>query len=429
MNKESYFTLARLLLGLLTSISGQVPLMGALPESTGIWPEWRGPDGDGHAGSQALPLHWSESNNIAWKRAIHDEGWSSPVIWGKQIWVTTARADGSELFAVCIDRDSGQVLQDVKVFDVENTKSINAVNSYASPTPVIEAGRLYVHFGTYGTACLDTQTAKVLWSRCDLNCDHGEGPGSSPISVGGLLAFQVDGRDVQYVVALDKASGKTVWKTPSSIDFSGFMPDCRKAFSTPAMVEAAGHLQLVCAGAQGAMGYDARTGEELWKVRYKGWSEIMRPVCRQGLVFLGTDYLHPQLWAIRLDGHGDVTETHVAWKNVERMPATPSPLVVDDLLYVVNDTGIVSCLEAQTGHSIWEQRLDGAFIASPLYGAGRIYFFGRNGAATVMAPGRACRILAVNKLVGTVMASPAVADNALFVRTKDYLYRIGTAIQ
>jgi outer membrane protein assembly factor BamB len=425
MTKGSYSPLARLLLGLLASTSGNVHLSGAALDAPSHWPEFRGPGGDGHAGSQQLPLNWSETNNIVWKTAVHDEGWSSPVIWGKQVWVTTARADGSELFAVCIDRDCGQVLHDVKVFDVENTQSINLANTYASPTPVIEAGRLYVHFGTYGTACLDTQTAKVLWSRRDLKCDHHMGAGSSPISAGNLLVFDVDGRDVQYVVALDKASGKTVWKTPRSIDFTGIDPSFRKAFSTPALVEAAGHLQLVCPGSFGVMGYDARTGEELWKVRYKGWAPVLRPVCRQGLVFLGIDFDHPQLWAVRLDGHGDVTDTHVAWKISHRMPATPSPLVVDDLLYVVNDTGIVSCLEAQTGQSIWEQRLHGAFAASPLYGDGRIYFFGRNGAATVMAPGREPRILAVNKLAGIVMASPAVADNSLFVRTKGYLYRIG----
>jgi len=413
----------RLLLGLLAAFS--LHLSGAASDTPDIWPELRGPEGDGHAGSQQLPLNWSESNNIVWKTAIHDVGWSSPVIWSSQIWLTTAREDGSELFAVCIDRDSGKVLHDVKVFDVENIKSINAINSYASPTPVIEAGRVFVHFGTYGTACLDTQTGKILWSRRDLNCDHQMGPGSSPISAGNLLVFEVDGMDVQYVIGLDKATGKTVWKTPRSSDFTGITPDRRKAFTTPALVQAAGHLQVVCPGATSTMSYDAGTGEELWKVRYKGWSEVMRPVCRHGVVFLGTDFEKPQLWAVRVDGHGDVTDTHVAWKLSQRMPATPSPLVVDDLLYVVNDTGIVSCLEAQTGQSIWEQRLEGAFAASPLYGSGRIYFFGRNGAATVMAPGREAKILAVNKLEGMVMASPAVADNALFVRTKAHLYRIG----
>jgi outer membrane protein assembly factor BamB len=414
-----------LLLGLLLTAAFNVEALGSAADSSNNWPELRGPDGDGHAGNADLPLTWSESNHIVWKTAIHDDGWSSPVIWNKQIWVTTASADGQEMFAVCIDRDRGQVLRDVKVFNIEKVEYINPVNSYASPTSLIEAGRLYVHFGTYGTACLDTDTGKILWSRQDLKCNHEMGPGSSLTSAGHLLVFDVDGVDQQYVIALDKANGKTVWKTPRSVDFTGVVPSCRKAFSTPAEVEVGGHLQLICPGAKGVMAYDARTGEELWKVRYHGWSPVIRPVCGHGMVFLGTDFDHPQLWAVRLDGHGDVTDTHVAWKIAERMPATPSPVLVDDLLYVVNDTGIASCIEARTGKSIWEQRLDGNFNASPLYGAGRIYFFARNGTTTVLAPGRELQVLATNKLAGIVMASPAVADDALFVRTKTHLYRIG----
>jgi outer membrane protein assembly factor BamB len=414
----------RLLLGLLAAAAANAAALASAPNSPGNWPQWRGPDGDGYAASSDLPLEWSETNNVAWKTPIHDEGWSSPVVWGAQVWVTTARADGHEMFAVCIDRDRGQVLHDVKVFDVEQVDGINPANSYASPTPVIEAGRLYVHFGTYGTACLDTLTGKVLWSRRDLKCNHEMGPGSSLASVGNLLVFHVDGLDQQYVIALDKASGKTVWKTPRSIDFSAINPSCRKAFSTPALVQVAGRLQLVCTGAYGAMAYDALSGVEIWKVHFTGWSAVMRPVCGLGMVFLGTDFDHPQLWAVRLGGHGDVTDTRVAWKISQRMPSTPSPLLVDDLLFVVNDAGIASCIEAQTGQLIWEQRLNGGFSASPLFGAGRIYFFARNGAATVLAPGRNPRILALNKLAGVVMASPAVADNALFVRTKTHLYRI-----
>ncbi|MGA2540104.1 MAG: PQQ-binding-like beta-propeller repeat protein [Verrucomicrobiota bacterium] len=423
--KPSHLPFVRSLLFLLAAIASDPGALGSAADSPGNWPQLRGPDGNGQAGSAGLPLEWSETNNISWKTPIHDSGWSSPVIWNTQVWLTTARADGLEMFAVCIDRDQGQVLHDVKVFDSEKVDSINPGNTYASPTSVIETGRLYVHFGTYGTACLDTETGKVLWSRRDLNCDHEVGPGSSLASVGNLLVFHVDGRDQQYVIALDKTNGKTVWKTPRSIDFAEIGPNFRKAFSTAALVEAAGHLQLVCPGAQGVMAYDARTGEELWKVRYKGWSVVLRPVCGQGMAFLGTDFDHPQLWAVRLDGHGDVTDTHVAWKISERMPATPSPLLVDDLLYVVNDGGIASCLEAQTGRSIWEQRLDGGFNASPLYGAGRIYFFGRDGTTSVLAPGREPRMLAVNKLEGVVMACPAVTDNSLFVRTKTHLYRIG----
>lgn len=388
------------------------------------WPQLRGPNGDGQAGSGELPLAWSESNNVAWKTAIHDAGWSSPVIWDKQVWVTTARADGQEMFAVCLDRDTGQLSHDIKVFDVEKVGYVNPANSYASPTSYIEAGRLFVHFGTYGTACLDTGTGKILWSRRDLNCDHEMGPGSSLAAAENLLVFDVDGRDNQYVIALDKGTGQTVWKTLRSIDFSGFTPNLRKSYSTPAVVEAAGHLQVICPGAHGTMSYDARTGEELWKVRYRGWSEVIRPIVGRGLVFFGTDYDHPQLWAVRLDGHGDVTDTHVVWKIAERMPSTPSPLLVDNLLYVVNDAGIASCIEADTGHSLWQERLEGNYYASPVYGAGRIYFFARNGATTVIAPGRELRILSTNQITGPVMASPAVSDHAFFIRSKTHLYRI-----
>lgn len=423
--QKSTITLARLLLVLLIADHVRGGIADAAPATSDNWTQLRGTDGDGHAENQAVPLAWSETNNIVWKTAVHDLGWSSPVIWGKQVWVTTARADGKELFAVCLDRDRGNVLHDVKVFDVEKPANINSVNSYASPTSVIDAGRLYVHFGTYGTACLDTETAKVLWSRRDLTCDHEMGPGSSLASAGNLLVFHVDSMDQQYVIALNKADGKTVWKTPRTIDLTGIIPNHRKAFSTPALVEAAGHLQLVSPGAHGIMGYDARTGEELWKVRFKGWSCVARPVCYQGLAVFGTDFDNPQLWAVRLDGHGDVTESNVVWKITERMPSTPSPLLVGDLLYVVNDAGIATCIEAQTGKRIWEQRLENVFGASPLYASGRIYFFGRSGTTTVLLHGREFKRLAVNKLEGLVMATPAVSDNALFVRTKTHLYRIG----
>ncbi len=209
------------------------------------WPQFRGPSGDGHSDSTNLPVAWSETENVVWKTPIHDRGWSSPVIWQDQVWMTTATADGHQMFAVCVDRPSGKIVHDVKVFDTENPDHISTVASYASPTSVIEAGRVYVHYGSYGTACLDTASGAVLWTRRDLKCDHHEGAGSSPILFGNLLIFHVDGRDVQYVIALDKTTGSTVWKTDRSIDFSPFDRNIRKAFCTPIVIETAGGQQLI----------------------------------------------------------------------------------------------------------------------------------------------------------------------------------------
>jgi outer membrane protein assembly factor BamB len=399
--------------------------LGSNPAAAGEhWPQFRGPGGDGRSDAAGLPLTWSETENVAWKTPIHDRGWSSPVIWGDQVWLTTAAADGRKMFAVCVDRGSGRVVHDVKVFDTEKPEHIAAVNSYASPTPAIESGRVYVHFGTYGTACLDTQSGGILWSRRDLNCDHHEGPGSSPILLEDLLIFHVDGRDVQYVVALDKRTGRTAWKTDRSIDYTPFTPNLRKAFCTPVVIEAGGRLEQISPGAKAVMGYDPRTGRELWKVRYFGWSVTPRPLFGHGLVFVVMDYERPELWAIRPGGEGDVTDTHVVWKLRQGVPAQPSLLLIGDLLYMVNDDGIASCIEAKSGRVVWKARMGGNYSASPIYADGRLWFFNRTATTTVLAPGRQYKVLSTNRLDGEQMATPAVSGKAIFLRTATHLYRI-----
>jgi outer membrane protein assembly factor BamB len=388
------------------------------------WPELRGPDRNGHAAARKLPLVWSETNNVAWKTAIHDLGWSSPVVWGDQIWVTTATEDGKQLFAVCVNSRTGEIVHDVKVFDTETPEHVSNLNSYASPTSAIEAGRVYVHYGTYGTACLDTRTGKILWTRRDLHCDHHEGPGASVMLHKNLLCFNVDCRDVQYVIALDKATGQTVWKTNRSIDYTPFSPNLRKAFCTPIIIEAGGRLQLFSPGAKAMMSYDPQSGEELWKVRYNGWSVVPRPLFGHGLLFVITDYEKPELWAVRPDGRGDVTDTHVAWKVTQEMPRTASLLLADDLLYMVNDDGAALCLEAKTGNRVWRGRLKGKHSASPVYAAGRIYFFSEKNLTTVIEPGHEFKVLAENQLEQRVMASPAVTGDAIILRSKTHLYRL-----
>jgi outer membrane protein assembly factor BamB len=383
--------------------------------------------GSGHAVGTGLPLTWSETTNIAWKSAVHDRGWSSPVIWDQQIWVTTATEDGTCLFAVCLDRNTGRILHDVQVFSVAQPEHVAAVNSYASPTSVVEADRVYVHYGTYGTACLDTATGQILWTRRDLNCDHHEGPGSSPILFEDLLIVHVDGRDVQYIIALDKATGKTRWKTNRSIDYSQYSDNTRKAFCTPTVIDVGARQELISPSAKAVMGYDPRTGEEFWKIRYGGWSMVPRPLYGHGLVYFVNDFERPELWAIRPGGQGDVTESHVVWTVRQGAPAQPSPLLIGDYLYTITDLGVVSCLDAHTGAIVWRNRLGGNYAASPLYADGRIYCFSEEGTTTVLAAGPAYQVLATNELDGQLKASPAVADNALFIRTRTHLYRIQTA--
>jgi outer membrane protein assembly factor BamB len=389
------------------------------------WPQFRGPEGNGNTAATGLPLSWSDQENVAWKTPIHDRGWSSPVIWNDQVWLTTATANGRKLYAVCVDRKTGRIVYDLHVFDVEKPESIAAINSYASPTSVIEAGRVYVHFGTYGTACIDTSSGKILWTRRDLNCDHHEGAGSSPMLVDNLLVFHVDGRDVQYVVALDKATGKTVWKTDRSVDFRSVPPDLRKCFATPIVIESGGQRQLISVGPRATMGYEISTGKERWKVTYGGWSIAPRPVFGHGMVFMINDYLRPELWAVRPDGQGDVTSSHIRWKHTKTIPARPSPLLVGDLLFIVSSGGVATCIEAKTGEVVWKDRVGGKFSASPIHAAGRIYLFDESSVTTVIEAARKFKKLAVNKLCGEhLMASPATVGNSLFVRTATHLYRI-----
>ncbi|HUS91251.1 MAG TPA: PQQ-binding-like beta-propeller repeat protein [Phycisphaerae bacterium] len=388
------------------------------------WPQFRGPGGDGHSDAMGLPLRWSETENVVWKVAIQGRGWSSPVVWGRQVWLTTATADGKEMSAVAVDRDTGKVVHSLLLFRNAEPGPINSVNSYASPTPAIEAGRVYLHFGTYGTACLDTATGKPVWVRRDLNCDHGVGPGSSPVLSGDRLFLVFDGMDEQYVVALDKLTGRTLWKTPRDVDFGSAGGDFRKAFATPALIRAGGREQLVCPAAWAAMAYDPQSGREIWRFRYgRGYSTAPKPVYAGGLVLIHSGFGIHELHAVRPTGTGDLTETHAAW-SLRGAPAKPSPLVVDGLVYLAHDRGLLTCLDLKTGERIYRESLPGKYSASPLLADGRIYLFDEKSTAAVVRPGREYKLLATNALSDGCMATPAVAGRSLFVRTKTHLYRI-----
>jgi outer membrane protein assembly factor BamB len=391
------------------------------------WPRFRGPHGDGHADATKLPLTWSEKENIVWKTPIHDKGWSSPVVWGDQVWLTTATEEGDEMFALCVDRATGKIIHDLKIFDVAKPDPLNnKSNSYASPTPVIEEGRVYVHFGSYGTACLDTRTGKSLWTRRDLKCNHWRGPASSPILYKDLLILTFDGYDVQYLAALDKTTGKTVWKTDRKFDYTAIKDngDMKKAYSTPNVITVDGKPQLVSASALWSAAYDPLTGAELWRVQHGGMNTAVTPLYGDGKVFVCTSDGGLQLVAVRPDGRGDVTDTHIAWSLNKNVPNRSSPILVEDHLYMANGQGILSCVDIKTGKPVWQERVNGAYWASPILAAGRLYLFNDSGTAYVGEVGRSWKKLAENTLDDGCMASPAVAGAALFVRTKTHLYRI-----
>lgn len=396
------------------------------------WPEFRGPDRDGYAETTALPLTWDEKKNVVWKTSIHDRGWSSPVVWGNQVWVTTATNDGKRLFAVCVDQNTGKIIHDIKVFDVESPQKIATDNTYATPTPVVDRNHVYVHYGTYGTACIERVSGKQVWVRRDLNCDHeaGAGPASSPMLINNLFIVNVDGRDFQYVIALDTSNGKTVWKTNRSVDYSDVPVNQRKAYSMPFPYRLGNQQYLVSNGGKGLICYEPKTGKEIWRIQHHGFSHAPRPVVGHGLVFTTVDRDNPELWAVRAEGKGDVSDSNVVWKEKRAMPRRCSPLLVGDQLYLVARTGVITCLNAKTGTQIWRDRLPGSYSASPIYTKNRIYLFNEDAVSVILEPGDRLKIIATNRLPKeNLMASPAVSGNALFIRTESHLYKIANQNQ
>jgi outer membrane protein assembly factor BamB len=410
--------LARLLLPLLLILVGRAAV------ADDNWPEFRGPKGDGHADAAALPLTWSETEHVSWKTAIHGRAWSSPVIWGDQIWMTTATADGKEMFAVQVDRKSGAIVRDLLVFSPAEPAYCIPYNSYASCTPCIEEGRVYVHFGSHGTAAIDTASGQTVWSRTDIPCDHFRGPGSSPILWHNLLILTFDGFDLNYLIALDKKTGETVWRTDRNIQYDTDDGDYHKAYSTPTVIDVGGHEQLVSPSAGATIAYDPANGRELWRVKSGGMNAAARPLFGHGLVFATTATGGWQLFAVRPDGSGDTSDTHLAWKSGKTIPTRSSPLLIGDLIFMVSDAGVASCVDVKTGDQLWQKRLPGEYTASPIFANGRIYFFNETGDSPVLEPGRKFKQLAVNELDDGCMASPAVSGNSMFVRTKTHLYRI-----
>ena len=410
------------------------------------WKQWRGPTGQGHVDAD-LPLKWSESQNVAWRTELSGKGWSSPVIEDDQIWMTAAHEieasekekaerlknnTGSQpvvvlslvkLHAICIDKNTGRLLHDFEILRKKNPQWSHKLNSYASPTPVIENGRLYCHFGSYGTVCLDTKKRKVAWKNQDLRVAHENGPGSTPVLWDDKLIFHMDGSDQQYIVALDKNTGKVAWRT----DRTGEMnenPQLKKAYGTPIVLNVDGNPVIFSPAADWLYGYDPRNGEELWRLNYGalGFSIVPKPVAGHGMVYLSTSFMKPQLLAVKYEG---VAKPEIAWSFKRNVSQQPSPILVGDEIYFVSDrAGMVTCVDALTGKEHWRERIAGTYSSSPTHANGRIYFHSRTGDTTVLQAGKEFKKLAKNSLDGELMATAAVDANALILRTDKAIYRI-----
>ena len=410
------------------SAAGMALFLSGLVQPTlaGDWPQFRGPRGQGHSDATGLPREWSETQNVAFKTPIAGLGWSSPSLQGNQIWLTTALDNGHSLRAVCLDRQSGDIIHDVEVFAPAEPGAIHKKNSHASPTPLIDADKVYVHYGAHGTACLSTD-GKIAWKTNELKYKHQHGPAGSPVVWKDLLILNCDGVDVQFVVALDKRTGTVVWKSPRE-----HISEARKkgqsnapmAYSTPILIEVAGQTQLITAGSDQISALDPATGREIWWFNYDGYSNVLRPVFGHGMVFTSSGYDNPVFYAIRVGGQGDVTQTHEAWTMKKAAPLDPSPLLVGDELYLISNSGICTCLNAVSGEKHWQQRLGGEYSASPVFADGLIYVLDEEGTATVFKAGKEFEKIGENKLPGRTLASIVPVDHAIFLRTDTHLYRI-----
>ena len=425
MRTASAFT--TLLLSFSTSLLSAAPAASA-PASVN-WPEFRGAGAQGHSAATNLPLTWSPTSHIAWKAPIAGIGWSSPVVIGDRIFLTSALPVGGvedpkanrSLHALALDANTGKPVWDVELFTATAPRA-HRKNSHASPTPVFEDGKLYIHFGHLGTACLDAATGKTVWATQEYAYSPVHGNGSSPVLFEDLLIFNADAETEPKVIALDKATGKARWTFARQ-------SEAKKKFSfcTPLLIDVAGQKQLITPGSGVVNALDPKTGTEIWHFNYdQGYSVVPRPIYSHGTIYLSSGYDKPVLYAIKVDASskGDVTATHLAWTIDKAAPHNPSMAVIGDELYFVADNGILTCADAKTGAIHYSERCTGPISASLLAADGKLYLQDEKGLGVVVKPGKTFSVLAKNDLAERSLASYAVIGSDLLIRTEANLYRI-----
>ena len=422
-----------------------------LPSTTSaeepFWNQFRGPYANGTSKAVGVPVKFHEgSKEIAWKVPVEGRAWASPVVWGNQIWLanapeiqnppgatnvnanpgpTPALEKPLVLSAICLDVETGKVLHDLDLFEVYRPQYTHPTNSLASCTPWVEEGRLYIHFGSYGTACVDTKTGKKLWERTDIECHHWRGPGSSFVVHGDQLYLNCAGYDKQFIIALDKNTGKTVWKRDRDVDYGTDNGDRKKAYGTPSIVTVGGRDLVVSPFAMATIAYAAIDGKPVWTVYHGGMNAAARPIVSDRLVYISAGSGPDSLIAVDPNGEGDITKTHIKFRQAKMTPNRGSQILIGDLYFMVNDEGIATCLDAKNIQTvIWKERIEGARWSSPIAVGDNVYTVAQDGKITVFKAGREYENVAENQLDGFFNASPAVAGNSLIIRSQTHVYRI-----
>lgn len=396
------------------------------------WTHFRGSNLDGHASVNNAPLDWGESSNIVWKAPVKGLGWSSPVVYEDQIWLTSATRDGKEFYTLCFDFETGQLLDEKTIFTSDNPQRIHSTNSYATPTPCIEKGFVYVHFGTFGTACINTRTFEVVWKRDDLPCEHMQGPASSPVIYKDMLILHLEGTEDPYVVSLNKSTGEIIWKSvrPPEI-YDPIQPVYRKSYQTPVIIDVNGRELMISNSAFMCFAHDVHTGEVVWTVEYGYDSTVSMPLFHNGMVYVNSGWIFlenrpsfTRQYAIDPSGKGDITNTHVKWIFEDEVPQIPTPVIVGERMYMVHDRGMVTCLDIETGNPVWKEKFNGNYNSSPVYANGNIYFFNIKGECKIIQPGDKFKLIAENSLGETVKSVPVFVRNKMIVRTEKNLIMI-----
>ncbi len=396
------------------------------------WPQFRGPTGQGISTEKNVPLHWSATENVAWKTAIPGEGWSSPIVFGDHVFVTATTDEGKSCHVICVDRRTGNIRWNTKVFDQEVRKK-RPENSDATPTPVTDGEHVYAVFSSGGIAALD-YSGKLAWSNHEVDFYGHHGLSASPILVNDLLIMAFDGSssgddnkigwkipwEEAVLLALDKQTGEARWRGKRGLSRLGHV--------TPNVLKVGDQTQIISGAGDCVQGFDPATGQRIWSIYSKGEGVTPSIVVGDGLIFSCSGFEAPTIRVVRAGGEGEVTKTHIAWEQIRGVPSLASMLYVKPYLYSVTEAGIATCFDAATGEIVWTERIEGKHSSSPIHADGRIYFLTEaEGETLVIAAGPEFKELARNTIHETCKACMAVSQGNIFIRTEKHLFCLGNA--